>query len=88
MWLYISKCYKPLSYCCTFQNSTDRYRVAMFPNKQFLFCWKFNFDKFDVHRAVHRNIISIVKQTRCTGASSLFYYRNNNFDNKINMVFC
>jgi hypothetical protein len=28
---------------------------------------------FDVHRAVHRNIISIVKPTRCTSVSNLFY---------------
>ena len=28
---------------------------------------------FDVHRAVHRNIISIVKPTRCTNVSNLFY---------------
>ena len=30
--------------------------------------------KFDVHRAVHRNIISIVKPTWCTNVSSLFYF--------------
>jgi len=30
--------------------------------------------EFDVHRAVHRNIISIVKQTRCTNVSNLFYF--------------
>ena len=31
-------------------------------------------DKFDVHRAVHLNTnISIVKPTRCTNVSSLFY---------------
>ena len=29
--------------------------------------------KFEVHRAVHRNIISIVKPTRCTNVSNLFY---------------
>jgi len=29
---------------------------------------------FDVHRAVHRNIISIVKPTRCTNVSTLFYF--------------
>ena len=29
---------------------------------------------FDVHRAVHRNIISIVKPTRCTNVSNLFYF--------------
>ena len=28
----------------------------------------------DVHRAVHRNIISIVKPTRCTNVSKLFYF--------------
>ena len=28
---------------------------------------------FDVHRAVHRNIISIVKPTRCTNVSNLFW---------------
>jgi len=31
---------------------------------------------FDVHRAVHRNIISIVKPTRCTNVSNLFYFGN------------
>jgi len=30
--------------------------------------------KSDVHRAVHRNIISIVKPTRCTSVSNLFYF--------------
>jgi len=30
--------------------------------------------KFDVHRAVHRNITSIVKPTRCTNVSNLFYF--------------
>ena len=29
---------------------------------------------FDVHRAVHRNILSIVKPTRCTNVSNLFYF--------------
>ena len=29
---------------------------------------------FDVHRAMHRNIISIVKPTRCTNVSNLFYF--------------
>ena len=29
---------------------------------------------FDVHRAVHRNIIPIVKPTRCTNVSNLFYF--------------
>ena len=32
--------------------------------------------KFDVHRAVHRNTISIVKPTRCTNVSNLFYFWN------------
>jgi hypothetical protein len=30
--------------------------------------------KFDVHRAPHRNIISIAKPTRCTNVSNLFYF--------------
>ena len=30
--------------------------------------------KFDVLRAVHRNIISRVKPTRCTSVSNLFYF--------------
>jgi len=30
--------------------------------------------KFDVHRAVHRNIISTVKPTRCQSVSILFYF--------------
>jgi len=29
---------------------------------------------FDVHRAVHRNIISLVKKTRCTNVLNLFYF--------------
>jgi len=29
---------------------------------------------FDVPRAVHCNIISIVKPTRCTSVSNLFYF--------------
>ena len=29
---------------------------------------------FDVHKAVHRNIISTVKPTRCTNVSNLFYF--------------
>jgi len=29
---------------------------------------------FGVHRALHRNIISIVKPTRCTNVSNLFYF--------------
>jgi len=29
---------------------------------------------FDVHRAVHRNIISIIKPTRCTNVSNVFYF--------------
>ena len=29
---------------------------------------------FDIHKAVHRNIISIVKPTRCTNVSNLFYF--------------
>ena len=31
-------------------------------------------DTFDIHRAVHRNIISIVKATRCTNVLNLFYF--------------
>ena len=31
------------------------------------------FVKFDVHRAVHRNVISRIKPTRCTDVSNLFY---------------
>ena len=30
--------------------------------------------KFDAHRAVRRNIISIGKRTRCTNVSNLFYF--------------
>ena len=29
---------------------------------------------FDVHRAVRRNVISIVKPTRCTNVLNLFYF--------------
>ena len=29
---------------------------------------------FDVHKAMHRNIISIVKPTRCTTVSNLLYF--------------
>ena len=31
--------------------------------------------EFDVYRAVHRNIIFIVKPTRCTNVTNLFYFR-------------
>jgi len=31
-------------------------------------------EEFDVQRAAHRNIISIVKPTRCTNVSNLFYF--------------
>ena len=31
---------------------------------------------FEVHRVVPRNIISIVKQTRCINVSNLFYFWN------------
>ena len=31
-------------------------------------------DTFDVHRPVHRNIISIVKPARCTNVLNLFYF--------------
>jgi len=31
-------------------------------------------DFFNVHMAVHHNIISIVKPTRCTNVSNLFYF--------------
>ena len=37
---------------------------------------KYLYGKFDVHRAVHRNIISIVKPIRCTSVSTLFYFWN------------
>ena len=30
--------------------------------------------RHDVHRAVHRNITSIVKPTGCTNGSNLFYF--------------
>ena len=33
------------------------------------------FLRFDVHRAVHRHITSIVKPTRRTNISNLFYFR-------------
>jgi len=38
--------------------------------------WNTIFDKSEVHRAVHRNIISIVKPTRCTNVSNLFHFWN------------
>jgi hypothetical protein len=37
-------------------------------------CHKLCNDTFDVHRAVHCNIISIVKPTRCTSVSNLCYF--------------
>ena len=40
----------------------------------FLEC-SYNKIVFNVHSAVHRNIISIVKPTRCTNVSNLFYFR-------------
>jgi len=44
------------------QTSTARLR---FTTKEMI-------DKFDVHRAVYRNTISIVKPTRCISVSNLF----------------
>ena len=35
-----------------------------------------NVGRFGVHRAVHRNIISTVKSTRCTNITNLFYFWN------------
>ena len=37
---------------------------------------KESFFVFDIHRAVHRNIISIVRSTRCTKVSNTFYFGN------------
>jgi len=35
---------------------------------------------FDVHRAVQRNIISVVKPTRCTNVSNLFWIKREQLD--------
>ena len=35
-------------------------------------------ETIDIHRAVHRNIISIVKPTRCTNVSNLPYFSIDN----------
>ena len=35
---------------------------------------RISFHIYDIHRAVHCNIISIVKPTRCTNVSNLFYF--------------
>jgi len=34
----------------------------------------FGSDKFDVHRAVHRNIISVVKPIRCTNVANFILF--------------
>jgi len=31
-------------------------------------------ERFDIHTAVHRNIISITKATRCANVPNLFYF--------------
>jgi len=41
---------------------------------QILVLTKTMFVIFDVHGTVHRNIIPIVKPTRCTNVSNLFYF--------------
>ena len=40
---------------------------------QRLSCQRKKEEEYDVYRAVHRNIISTVKPTRCTKVSNLFY---------------
>jgi len=48
------------------------YIFAVLPHKQkALLCCK-DITEFDFRRAVHRNIISVVKPTRCTNVSNLF----------------
>ena len=45
-------------------------------------CFSYNIDflsyevctEYDTHRAVHRNIVSTIKPTRCTIVSNLFYF--------------
>jgi len=74
--LISSPCINSMSYLCI---------VGLFIKLLFLF---YCFDSFftvrivtlmtcfisDIHRAVHRSIISIVKPTRCTNVSNLFYF--------------
>ena len=49
-------------------------RVQLLNGLQVSAVWSYPSYHFDVHRAVHRNIISIVKPNRCTNVSNLFYF--------------
>ena len=67
------KKFQCVSLCCTVMvQSTGRNNVVLLRGKKVLLYCTF----FDVHRAVHRNIISVAKPTRCTNVSNLFYFGN------------
>ena len=59
-------------------NSLMTYQLLYLLTRVFIFFCHGSFKdilfKFDVHRAMHRNIISTVKPTRCTKVSNLFYF--------------
>ena len=48
--------------------------ASSFRNELFFVKYLWQWKMFDVHTAVHLNIISIVKPTRCTIVSNLFYF--------------
>jgi len=50
-------------------------RIALLLNKTAGYVLT-RWERFDFHRAVHSNIISIVKPTRCNNVSNLFYFWN------------
>ena len=59
-------------------NSLMTYQLLCLLTQVFIFFCRGSFKeilfKCDIHRAVHRNIISTVKPTRCTNVSNLFYF--------------
>ena len=62
--------------CCTFLCDPLFCSSSSYPTCCVVTLKLGNFLKFDVHRAVQRNIISIIKSTRCTNVSNFFLFCN------------
>jgi len=64
--------------CLTLRSVLSEVRIfqAMYLEKKFFILHLGNYcnGDFDIHRAVHHNIIPIVKPTRCTSVSNLFNF--------------
>ena len=73
-----ASCNFPTSYSS--QHYIRKFHSAAFnQSHQYMFSFhKRTGSKFDFHRAVHRNIIPVVKPTRCTNVSNLFYFEVSN----------